>query len=100
GKPSPPGRGGGVRGIMRTPGSFDRAAAASIWSRAVDFFLWLHGLVTIPPNPPPGEVIWKVMSLSGNEPNTSPTLVANSFVGSSVALAADRMIANTTPCSA
>ena len=35
------------------------------------FFRWLHGLVTMPPNPPLGDVIWKMLSLSGNERYTS-----------------------------
>ncbi len=53
----------------------------------------------MPPNPPLGEVIWNVTSLSGNDWKTSPTLDANSLVWSSVAFAADWMIANTTPWS-
>jgi hypothetical protein len=41
--------------------------AASTWSCGVVFLRWLQGLVTMPPNPPLGAVIWKMLSASGKD---------------------------------
>ncbi len=87
GKSPPPGSGSGVRGIARIPAIFDSFPADSISSWPVVFERWLHGFVTIPPKPPVGNVIWKMLSVSGNDRYTSWISDANSFVWSSVEFA-------------
>ncbi len=67
GKPLPPGRGGGVSEMTRTPAIFEDFAAASICRSWVERFRALQGFVTMPPKPPLGEVIWKMLSLSGKD---------------------------------
>ncbi len=67
GKSPPPGRGAGVMGMTRTPGIVESLPADSISSCSVVFFRSLHGFVTMPPKPPVGPVIWKMLSVSGNE---------------------------------
>ena len=49
------------------PGIFDSGPIDSISSCWVVLVRWLHGLVVMPPNPPLGVVIWKMLRLSGNE---------------------------------
>ena len=56
GKFPPPGSGGGVSGITRTPGIFDSGPIDSINSCCVVLVRSLHGLVTIPPKPPDGNM--------------------------------------------
>ena len=41
------------------------------WDALIEDFRWLQGFSTMPPNPPPGFVIWKMLALSGNEWYTS-----------------------------
>ena len=67
GKSPAPGSGGGTIGITRTPGMSERRPAVSSRSWSVVRLRALQGLVTIPPNPPVGVVIWKMLSVSGNE---------------------------------
>ena len=67
GKFPPPGNGGGVNGITRMPGIFDSGPVDSTSSCCAVFLRSLHGFVTMPPKPPVGDVIWKMLSLSGNE---------------------------------
>jgi len=66
GKSPPPGSGGGVSGITRTPGIFESGPIDSIRSCCAVFVRSLQGFVTIPPNPPFGDVIWKMLAASGN----------------------------------
>ncbi len=66
GKSPPPGSAGGTIEMTRTPGILPSPAAASIWICVVFFFRSLHGLVTMPPNPPPGVMSWNVCWYSGN----------------------------------
>ena len=68
-------------------------------SCSVVFDRSLQGLVTIPPKPPVGNVIWKMLSDSGNERYTSWISPANSRVWSRVEFAAAWTIPNTTPWS-
>ena len=56
GKSPPPGSGGGVSGIARMPGIFDSGPIDSISSCCVVLVRSLHGLVTMPPKPPVGNV--------------------------------------------
>ncbi len=67
GKLPPPGSGGGVSGITRMPAIFDNGPVDSTRSCCAVFLRWLHDLVTMPPKPPLGSVIWKMLSLSGIE---------------------------------
>ena len=67
GKLPPPGSGGGACGMTRTPAIFESGAIASISSCCVVLVRSLHGLVTMPPKPPLGNVIWKMLALSGND---------------------------------
>jgi hypothetical protein len=53
----------------------------------------------MPPKPPVGPVIWKMLSVSGNERYTSCTFVLNSFVWSRVAFAEPCTMPITTPWS-
>src|SRR5215468_4301282 len=92
GKPPPPGRGGGEIGMILTPGSFASFADASTDSCSEVLVRWLQALVTMPPKPPVGEVIWKMLSASGKEWNTSYILDAKSIVWSRVELADAWMI--------
>ena len=48
------------------PGICESGPATSISSCCVVFVRSLHGLVTMPPNPPVGEVSWKMLLASGN----------------------------------
>ena len=57
GKLPPPGSGGGVRGITRTPAIFESGPDDSISNSCVVFLRWLQGFVTMPPKPPEGFVI-------------------------------------------
>ena len=52
--------------MTRTPAIFDSGAIASIISCCVVFVRSLQGFATMPPNPPPGCVIWKMLAASGN----------------------------------
>ncbi len=65
GKLPPPGSGGGACGMTRTPAIFDSGPIASIMSCCVVFVRSLQGLVTMPPKPPSGCVIWKMLAASG-----------------------------------
>ena len=56
GKSPPPGSGGGVSGITRMPGICDSGPIDSIRSCCVVLVRSLHGLVTMPPKPPVGNV--------------------------------------------
>ena len=67
GKSPPPGRGAGVSGITRTPAIFESGSVDSMRSCSVVFCRSLQGLVTMPPKPPVGPMIWKMLSLSGND---------------------------------
>ena len=53
--------------MTRTPEIFESGPADSSRSCWVLFFRALQGFVTMPPKPPEGDVIWKTLSLSGNE---------------------------------
>ncbi len=66
-----PGSGAGVSGITRTPAIRESGPELSIWSCCVVFLRSLQGLVTMPPKPPVGKVIWKALAVSGNELETS-----------------------------
>ena len=96
GKLPPPGSEGGTSEMTRTPGIFENPAAAATCSCSVLFFRSVHGLVTMPPNPPVGKVSWKVFWVSGNDRYTSLIAVVKSLVWSRVALGAAWMIPNTT----
>ena len=65
GKSPPPGRGGGVVGITRMPGTWESGPMDCIINACALFFRSLQGFVTIPPNPPFGEMIWKMLPVSG-----------------------------------
>ena len=67
GKSPPPGSGGGVVGIARMPGIFASGFVESSISCCAVLPRSLHGTVTIPPNPPVGEVIWKMLAASGSD---------------------------------
>ena len=67
GKSPPPGSGAGVMGITRTPGISASLPEASSRSCSVVFVRSLQGFVTMPEKPPVGDVIWKMLSVSGNE---------------------------------
>jgi hypothetical protein len=67
GKSPPPGSAGGVSGITRMPGICDSGPIDSISSCCAVFVRSLHGVVTMPPKPPVGNVIWKMLAASGNE---------------------------------
>ena len=67
GKSPPPGNGGGVSGNARIPGIFDSGPATSIWSCCAVLVRSLQGLVTMPPNPPVGNVSSNVPAASGND---------------------------------
>ena len=96
GKSPPPGSAGGMSEITRTPGTFESPMAASTCSCSVVFLRWLQGFVTMPPKPPVGLVIWKMLSASGNDRYTSWTCDEKSFVCSIVALGAAWMTPKTT----
>ena len=53
--------------MTRTPAIFDSGPIDSISSCCVVLVRSLHGLVTMPPKPPLGNVIWKMLPLSGND---------------------------------
>jgi hypothetical protein len=53
--------------MTRTPAIFESGPIASIISCCVVLVRSLHGLVTMPPKPPVGKVIWKMLALSGND---------------------------------
>ena len=80
GKSPPPGSGGGVSGIVRMPGIFDSGPIDSISSCCAVLRRSLHGFVTMPPKPPEGPMIWKMLAASGIDRYTSCTWVVNSFV--------------------
>ena len=65
GKSLPPGRDGGVVGIARTPGICDSGPIDSISNCCAVLLRSLHGLVTMPPNPPVGVISWNVAAVSG-----------------------------------
>ncbi len=67
GKSPPPGSGGGVSGIARTPGIFDNGPYDSIRSCCAVLDRSLHGLVTMPPKPPLGKISWNVAAVSGSD---------------------------------
>ena len=49
------------------PGIRDSGPIDSISSCCVVLLRSLHGFVTMPPKPPVGDVIWKMLAASGNE---------------------------------
>ena len=51
--------------MTRTPATLPSAAADSSWSCCVFFERSRQGFVTMPPNPPLGNMIWKVFLVSG-----------------------------------
>ena len=53
------------------PGICDNGPIDSISSCCVVLLRSLHGFVTMPPKPPVGDVIWKMLAASGNERYTS-----------------------------
>ena len=67
GKSPAPGSGAGVMGITRTPAIFESGSVDSTRSCSAVFVRWLQGLRTMPPKPLVGDVIWKMLSLSGND---------------------------------
>src|SRR5262250_545179 len=80
GKLPPPGSGGGVRGITRTPGICDSFTADSNRNCCVVFLRLLQGLTTMPPKPPLVLVSWKMLACSGNDIYALYTSVVNKFV--------------------
>ncbi len=53
--------------IARTPGTFENPPDTSTCSSEVLRLRSFQGVVTMPANPPPGVVIWKMFLASGNE---------------------------------
>ena len=51
--------------MARMPGICESGPATSISSCCVVFVRSLHGLATKPPNPPVGDVSWKMLFASG-----------------------------------
>ncbi len=99
GKSPPPGSEGGMSGMIRTPGICASLAEASRWSSWEVRSRSLHGLMTMPPKPTVGKVIWKVASVSGKDSKTSLISRVKSVVCSIVELAEACTMPNTTPWS-
>ena len=53
--------------MARIPGIFDSGPISSTSNCCVLFVRWLQGFVTNPPNPADGNVIWKILSVSGKD---------------------------------
>jgi hypothetical protein len=53
--------------MTRSPAILESRAEASPWSWAVLLVRSLHGLAAMPAKPPEGKIIWKMLSVSGNE---------------------------------
>ena len=80
GKSPPPGSGGGVSGMTRMPGICESFPATSISSCCVVFVRSLQGLVTMPPKPPVGDVIWKMLFALRERPVDVVHLLVKSLV--------------------
>ena len=56
-----------MSGITRIPGILESGPTDSMSSCCAVFVRSLQGCVTIPPKPPVGNVIWKMLAASGND---------------------------------